>query len=590
MLPPSYEPDNDEIVKNLKILLSVCQVDFLQLLPLFQQPGLNAVVDLLLRVGRGLDPGYLVRAASVLGPTSNVPESTPSELSSRVVSLTSSDSGISRLSGTTFGGFDTPVSFKRLNLWQDVPIASDPAFAAPSPTTPSIQVQLPQQLSSKFNHDFVFDDGFDLNDSALPHNGSIHDYSFASDNSTSLPYVERGRGDSETQYRIDTGTFLSTESEDLQREPVLVQPEQYSYDTMSTSLTPAYSTPFSPGEEGLTPTSSDVTSRSPNAEYSQNPDTAIQPFHSKLPTRISKQPTTAAHSVEFQPYNFSKPIAKKNRSPCPYCGDNFESQSELIFHIEANHEKPITYVCQHLDAKLKICGFSTTRKSRWTRHHSKKHSEAECNMPETCRQEITAAHPKRNWGCGWCPHHSTSLKSWAEHHMNKNLKTHQNCRRLQWNSSMLIKSLLMQEATKLSWEQVVQNLENSTEYEYEITWSPENTEMKRLITALETGWYQDQDLNQDEGLQQGLVMELMDQAIKKKSRPITPSNKRAATSSPQGSRVNESRPRRALQHQSSGSALNRTLVPGYGEAIQADVDTGNVFYKRAVQRQDPKSK
>lgn len=250
----------------------------------------------------------------------------------------------------------------------------------------------------------------------------------------------------------------------------------------------------------------------------------------------------AVPNKDFIGYTQPPPPKPCYRSPCPRCSKDFQSQKEFVSHMTAEHDRPIQYLCLHLvPGESSYCNFRTCRLARFKKHHTEEHAK-DCNMPgngassaPACQGNEPNPNPKQVWGCWICKHPTYSVAAWVNHHM----EHHKGCTRQQLKWTLLIQSLLAQNATRLLWQNQLDQLEDSTGYIWNIKWSEatRNSVRETLVHNLETGSFEGRSFDADASACQSIVMAAMDATSNFKSmlEPIpstSKTSKRPSTSSP----------------------------------------------------------
>ncbi|KIX94472.1 uncharacterized protein Z520_09858 [Fonsecaea multimorphosa CBS 102226] len=137
---------------------------------------------------------------------------------------------------------------------------------------------------------------------------------------------------------------------------------------------------------------------------------------------------------------------QKSRFPCPVedCRKDFTSPKEFAEHLIGDHDKDSTFSCMHPS-----CNLQSHRLRTYKRHHSSNHSE--CQMTEECIQ-VDRRRVKKHWACGLCLNLDVDVQDFANHY-----KSHfedDDVQKSDIRSSNIIRSLLMQDATKAKWEEL----------------------------------------------------------------------------------------------------------------------------------------
>lgn len=191
-----------------------------------------------------------------------------------------------------------------------------------------------------------------------------------------------------------------------------------------------------------------------------------------------------------------------HRSPCPFCKNDFKSSREFIAHMKANHDQPVDFLCLHTMPSSRhgsrLCGFTTCRSSRFSRHHNNEHRSCTNNDTKavnlSCLKRRPNPRPKKVWGCWLCRSAFTTVEDWVSHHM----RDHKFTQRRELSHTWLMKSLLSQPALHSWWKSEVKRLEEKTRSSWNIQWDAgEEPVRDELIKTLETGFWKGSDLNRD---------------------------------------------------------------------------------------------
>ncbi|KAL6251420.1 hypothetical protein RBB50_001629 [Rhinocladiella similis] len=171
--------------------------------------------------------------------------------------------------------------------------------------------------------------------------------------------------------------------------------------------------------------------------------------------------------------------------PCPEedCKRTYKRVEELKKHLEGVHDQDTTYFCTHpgCNPEVTVCYRSDHAK----RHHTEAHKDHDCIGEGSCIRSICQQR-KRYWGCHLCVTVLEDLTSYVNHWRDHMIELGGNKEKA--NYSMMIFSLLQQEATKIHWQTRLQ-----TEH-CQLIWSPPAcVEIRR---ALEFGIYKGYDISQ----------------------------------------------------------------------------------------------
>lgn len=556
--------DHDQILRELNTLASH-KIPFEYVLQLTEEPCRSACFYLLDRVNHGLDSSYLKNAVKSSSIKSDAVQPDWNKPSYHAL-VTCDPRGTSRTSfGSHFSGdtlvdsFDTRSPFNQV---KQGPVAI-PNPSAILPFRPARPAGFDNPCS--YNQPTVYNN--DDSSASCTQVDDMSEPALKQELSNSTSSASLFIPDSEkNQWCTDASPPASSCFQNLsQQTPGLPH---------SASLSP-----YTSREDTGTPVSARLTPQSlanepmwlSKAPPSPHGGTVVRPH---LPSYPSPAPTSKP--VDFKIYQHL-PKKEGYRSPCPYCPQDFVSVPEFVSHVKAKHEQPIEFICRHPKTGSRYC-LKTTRESQLKRHHTKEHGIS-CNMPSgTCCQKITKAHQKRIWGCWFCNWNGDTIEAWAKHHM----KYHNGCDREDMSFTWLVKSLLSQQTTKHWWQQLINDTVQSTESSWDLKWSRNKLETHVLVEALECGFYQDHDFRNDPRYQQEITMAIMDEAEKTRLKPVSPGNKRAATSSPPGPKTFKSSRARNLGPQSNKDTANQSSIAGFTEATHRDVKQATTRHTRIL--------
>ncbi|KAH0844650.1 hypothetical protein FOPE_09603 [Fonsecaea pedrosoi] len=137
---------------------------------------------------------------------------------------------------------------------------------------------------------------------------------------------------------------------------------------------------------------------------------------------------------------------KKSRFPCPVqdCQKDFSSPKEFAKHLIGDHDRDSKFNCNHLN-----CAFWSHRLASCKRHHSKAHSD--CQVTKDCTH-VNRLRVKKHWACGLCLNLEVGVHEFATHY--KSHFEYDDIQKSDIRVSNIIRSLLMQDATKDKWERL----------------------------------------------------------------------------------------------------------------------------------------